>query len=86
MQIAAIDRLDRAIESIQASIEDDGGSLVVKMKVSQALSNKTKTLIYLQPKAVSETEDTDLAAMMAEAAKANAEVSGDESDEEAVGL
>ncbi|KIM21775.1 hypothetical protein M408DRAFT_333261 [Serendipita vermifera MAFF 305830] len=69
-KMAAIDRLDRAIESIQASIEDDGGSLVVKMK----------------PKAVSETEDTDLAAMMAEAAKANAEVSGDESDEEVVGI
>jgi hypothetical protein len=35
---------------------------------------------------VSETEDTDLAAMMADAAKANAEVSGDDSEEEVVGL
>ncbi|KAG8820192.1 hypothetical protein FRB91_003460 [Serendipita sp. 411] len=65
---AAIDRLDRAIESIQSSIEEDGGSLVVKMK----------------PKAISETEDTDLATMMAEAAKANEEVSGDDSDDDAL--
>ena len=36
----------------------------------------------LQPKAISETEDTDLAAMMADAAKANAEVSGDDSVDE----
>jgi hypothetical protein len=36
----------------------------------------------LQPKAISETEDTDLAAMMADAAKANAEVSGDDSEDE----
>lgn len=35
-----------------------------------------------QPKAISETEDTDLAAMMADAAKANAEVSGDDSNDE----
>lgn len=34
-----------------------------------------------QPKAVSETEDTDLKAMMEDAARANAEVSGDDSDE-----
>jgi len=63
---AAIERLDKAIERIQASIEEDGGELIVKMK----------------PKAISETEDTDLAAMMADAAKANAEVSGDDSDDE----
>ncbi|CAG7849959.1 Eukaryotic translation initiation factor 2 subunit alpha Short=eIF-2-alpha [Serendipita indica DSM 11827] len=65
---AAIERLDRAIECIQTSIEEDGGSLVVKMK----------------PKAISETEDTDLAAMMADAAKENAEVSGDDTDEEGI--
>lgn len=32
-QYAAVDRLERAIESIQSTIEDQGGSLIVKMKV-----------------------------------------------------
>jgi translation initiation factor 2 subunit 1 len=35
LQYAAIERLDKAIERIQASIEEDGGELVVKMKVIQ---------------------------------------------------
>ncbi|KAI0335063.1 eukaryotic translation initiation factor 2 subunit alpha [Cubamyces sp. BRFM 1775] len=65
---AAVDRLERAIEAIQSTIEDQGGSLVVKMK----------------PKAVSETEEQDLAQLMAKAGAENAEVSGDEDDEEAV--
>ncbi|KAI0759860.1 eukaryotic translation initiation factor 2 subunit alpha [Trametes elegans] len=65
---AAVDRLERAIESIQSTIEDQGGSLVVKMK----------------PKAVSETEEQDLAQLMAKAGQENAEVSGDEDDEEAI--
>ncbi|OCH86968.1 eukaryotic translation initiation factor 2 subunit alpha [Obba rivulosa] len=65
---AAVDRLERAIESIQATIEDHGGSLVVKMK----------------PKAVSETEEQDLAQLMAKAGQENAEVSGDEDDEEVI--
>lgn len=60
-----MDRLERAIESIQTTIEDQGGNLVVKMR----------------PKAVSETEDQDLAAMMQKAALENQEVSGDEDDE-----
>ncbi|KAG6853301.1 hypothetical protein C0991_005356 [Blastosporella zonata] len=63
---AAVERLERAIESIQSTIEDQGGSLVVKMK----------------PKAVSETEEQDLAQLMAKAGQENAEVSGDEDDEE----
>ncbi|RPD78624.1 eukaryotic translation initiation factor 2 subunit alpha [Lentinus tigrinus ALCF2SS1-7] len=65
---AAVDRLERAIESIQSTIEDQGGSLVVKMK----------------PKAVSETEEQDLAQLMAKAGAENAEVSGDEDEEEAL--
>ncbi|PIL36060.1 hypothetical protein GSI_01720 [Ganoderma sinense ZZ0214-1] len=65
---AAVDRLERAIESIQSTIEDQGGSLVVKMK----------------PKAISETEEQDLAQLMAKAGAENAEVSGDEDDEEAM--
>ncbi|KAG6879426.1 hypothetical protein C0992_002692 [Termitomyces sp. T32_za158] len=63
---AAVERLERAIESIQSTIEDQGGSLLVKMK----------------PKAVSETEEQDLAQLMAKAGQENAEVSGDEDDEE----
>ncbi|KAI1795503.1 eukaryotic translation initiation factor 2 subunit alpha [Ganoderma leucocontextum] len=65
---AAVDRLERAIESIQSTIEDQGGSLVVKMK----------------PKAISETEEQDLAQLMAKAGQENAEVSGDEDEEEPV--
>ncbi|GLB42970.1 putative eukaryotic translation initiation factor 2 subunit alpha [Lyophyllum shimeji] len=64
---AAVERLERAIESIQSTIEDQGGSLVVKMK----------------PKAVSETEEQDLAQLMAKAGQENAEVSGDEDEDEA---
>ena len=32
-QYVAVERLERAIESIQSSIESQGGSLIVKMKV-----------------------------------------------------
>lgn len=38
--------------------------------------------LYLQPKAISETEEHDLAALMAKAGQENAEVSGDEEEEE----
>ncbi|EGO03661.1 hypothetical protein SERLA73DRAFT_175221 [Serpula lacrymans var. lacrymans S7.3] len=65
---AATERLERAIESIQVTIEEEGGALVVKMK----------------PKAVSETEEQDLAQLMAKVGQENAEVSGDEDEEEAV--
>jgi translation initiation factor 2 subunit 1 len=34
-QFTAVERLERAIESIQGSIEDQGGALVVKMKVTE---------------------------------------------------
>ena len=37
-----------------------------------------------QPKAVSETEEQDLAQLMAKAGQENAEVSGDEDEEEAL--
>ncbi|KAJ3485854.1 hypothetical protein NLI96_g4653 [Meripilus lineatus] len=67
-KFAAVDRLERAIESIQSTIENQGGSLVVKMK----------------PKAVSETEENDLAQLMAKVGQENAEVSGDEDEEEAL--
>ncbi|KAF8504437.1 eukaryotic translation initiation factor 2 subunit alpha [Russula emetica] len=64
---AAVERLERAIESIQGTIEKQGGNLTVKMK----------------PKAVSETDEQDLAQLMAKAGRENAEVSGDEEEEEA---
>ncbi|KAJ8516390.1 hypothetical protein ONZ45_g6268 [Pleurotus djamor] len=63
---AAVERLERAIESIQSTIEDQGGALIVKMK----------------PKAVSETDEQDLAQLMAKAEQENEEVSGDEEEEE----
>ncbi|KAI9451959.1 eukaryotic translation initiation factor 2 subunit alpha [Russula earlei] len=66
---AAVERLERAIESIQGTIETQGGNLIVKMK----------------PKAVSETDEHDLAQLMAKAGRENAEVSGDEEDDEAIG-
>ncbi|KAF8438948.1 eukaryotic translation initiation factor 2 alpha subunit-domain-containing protein [Boletus edulis BED1] len=67
-KFVAIDRLERAIESIQSSIETQGGALVVKMK----------------PKAVSDTDEQDLAQLMAKAGQENAEVSGDEDDDEGI--
>jgi len=69
-KFGAVEKLDRAIESIQKTIEKEGGNLVVKMK----------------PKAVSETEEQDLAQLMAKAGQENAERSGDEEEEEQVGL
>ncbi|THH14572.1 hypothetical protein EW146_g5772 [Bondarzewia mesenterica] len=65
-KFGAVERLERAIETIQSTIEEQGGALVVKMK----------------PKAVSETEEQDLAQLMAKASRENAEVSGDEDEEE----
>ncbi|KAF8527074.1 eukaryotic translation initiation factor 2 subunit alpha [Gautieria morchelliformis] len=67
-KFAAVDRLERAIEVIQSTIEDEGGELLVKMR----------------PKAVSDTEEQDLAQLMAKAGQENAEVSGDEDEEEDV--
>ncbi|KAJ2912996.1 hypothetical protein MD484_g7428, partial [Candolleomyces efflorescens] len=66
-KFGAVERLERAIESIQNTIEKEGGNLILKMK----------------PKAVSETEEQDLAQLMARAGQENAEVSGDEEEEEA---
>jgi translation initiation factor 2 subunit 1 len=65
-KFAAVERLERAIEAIQNTVEGDGGGVVVKMK----------------PKAISDTEEQDLAQLMARAGLENAEVSGDEEEEE----
>jgi translation initiation factor 2 subunit 1 len=61
-----VDRLERAIEAISNTIEKEGGNVIVKMK----------------PKAVSESEEQDLAQLLAKAGQENAEVSGDDDDEE----
>ncbi|KAG0142541.1 hypothetical protein CROQUDRAFT_662417 [Cronartium quercuum f. sp. fusiforme G11] len=58
----AIELLETAIERIGESLKNNGGELVVKMK----------------PKAVSETDDLELAALMERVARENKEVSGDE--------
>ncbi|KAL1919690.1 uncharacterized protein VTP21DRAFT_1621 [Calcarisporiella thermophila] len=57
-----IELLDRAIGAIEESIKKSGGKLTIKMK----------------PKAVTETEDAELDALMARVERENAEVSGDE--------
>ncbi|KDQ09048.1 hypothetical protein BOTBODRAFT_191372 [Botryobasidium botryosum FD-172 SS1] len=61
---AGVDKLEAAIDAIRATILSEGGELNVRMK----------------PKAVSETEDLELAALMARAGQENAEVSGDEAE------
>ncbi|KXH66270.1 eukaryotic translation initiation factor 2 alpha subunit [Colletotrichum salicis] len=58
-----ITRLEEAIVEIRNSIEAAGGSLVVKM----------------EPKAVTESDDAELQALMEKRERENAEVSGDES-------
>ncbi|KAH6895782.1 translation initiation factor 2, alpha subunit [Thelonectria olida] len=58
-----ISRLEEAIIEIKKSIESAGGSLVVKM----------------EPKAVTESDDAELQALMEKRERENAEVSGDES-------
>ncbi|KAK1759463.1 mitochondrial carrier domain-containing protein [Echria macrotheca] len=60
---AGIARLEEAIVDIQKSIKEAGGQLVVKMA----------------PKAVTESDDAELQALMEKRERENAEVSGDES-------
>ena len=60
---AGIARLQEAIVDIRKSITENGGSLVVKM----------------EPKAVTESDDAELQALMEKRERENAEVSGDES-------
>jgi len=55
--------LEAAIVDIRASIEAAGGACVVKM----------------EPKAVTESDDAELQALMEKRERENAEVSGDES-------
>jgi translation initiation factor 2 subunit 1 len=58
-----IARLEEAIVDIRTNIESAGGSLTVKM----------------EPKAVTESDDAELQALMEKRERENAEVSGDES-------
>lgn len=58
-----ITRLEEAIVDIRTSIEAAGGNLTVKM----------------EPKAVTESDDAELQALMEKRERENAEVSGDES-------
>ncbi|KAG7132229.1 Eukaryotic translation initiation factor 2 subunit alpha like protein [Verticillium longisporum] len=58
-----ITRLEEAIVDIRTSIEAAGGQLIVKM----------------EPKAVTESDDAELQALMEKRERENAEVSGDES-------
>jgi translation initiation factor 2 subunit 1 len=58
-----ISRLQNAIAEVRDNIEGSGGKLVVKM----------------EPKAVTESDDAELQALMEKRERENAEVSGDES-------
>ncbi|KKA29638.1 hypothetical protein TD95_000677 [Thielaviopsis punctulata] len=58
-----ITRLEEAIVDVRQKIEEAGGNLVVKM----------------EPKAVTESDDAELQALMEKRERENAEVSGDES-------
>lgn len=58
-----IARLQQAIEDIRKSIKGAGGNLTVK----------------IEPKAVTESDDAELQALMEKRERENAEVSGDES-------
>jgi translation initiation factor 2 subunit 1 len=60
---AGITRLEEAIVDIKSSIEKAGGNLIIKM----------------EPKAVTESDDAELQALMEKRERENAEVSGDES-------
>lgn len=57
-----ITRLEEAIVDIRKNIEGAGGSLIVKM----------------EPKAVTESDDAELQALMEKRERENAEISGDE--------
>lgn len=61
-----IARLEEAIVDIRKTIEASGGNLTVKM----------------EPKAVTESDDAELQALMEKRERENAEVSGDESQSE----
>ncbi|CAE7064989.1 unnamed protein product [Rhizoctonia solani] len=67
-KVAGVDILEKAIEAIRTTILEDGGELNVKMK----------------PKAVSESEDLELAAIMAKANQENQEISGDSAEDSAL--
>lgn len=62
----AIETMEKAIVAIQKSLKKEKGECVVKLK----------------PKAVSETDDLELNALMERVARENKEVSGDEDSEE----
>jgi len=66
-KLGGVEALEKAIDVIGTVIVKEGGEINIKMK----------------PKAVSETEDMELAALMAKVGQENAEVSGDEEDDSA---
>jgi translation initiation factor 2 subunit 1 len=83
----AIETMERAIAVIDKTISKDKGSLNVKLRVRSKSQTRMKwcsrqftdtITILLQPKAVSETDDLELNALMERVARENKEVSGDE--------
>lgn len=87
--------MEVALAKIEEKIVELGGEMSVKMKVSRpppSLPPSSGWRVHdadvcldgpcSQPKAVSEAEDLELAALMAKVERENAEVSGDEDGEE----
>ncbi|EGF78719.1 hypothetical protein BATDEDRAFT_30462 [Batrachochytrium dendrobatidis JAM81] len=64
-KVEGVETMERAITTIEETIKASNGSLVVKMK----------------PRAVSETDDAELAQLMAKMERENAEISGDDDAE-----
>jgi translation initiation factor 2 subunit 1 len=85
---AAIEVMEKALERIGEEIEKYDGSMNVAMRVSILLVGIAAVTPYwydctslFQPKAVTETDDDALAKLMADAERANAQVSGDDDSE-----
>lgn len=75
---AAIETMERALEKIGQEIEKYDGTINVAMRVSPRPREVGYADAPFQPKAVTETDDDALAKLMADAERANAQVSGDD--------
>lgn len=76
----AIERMEAAVEKIGEVIASRGGDLNIKMKVG--LSDSQHSTNILQPKVVSDTDDAELKALMAQFEQANTDVAGDDDSSE----
>ena len=87
----AIETMEKAITVMEKTIKKEQGECVVKLKVGPMIAQKPRVapkthlcvlFACTQPKAVSETDDLELNALMERVARENKEVSGDEASDE----